>query len=195
MIMLFILLIIVFPVRFVDLSFIDDWILGNNKGKCYYYFLCGCLCPFILNYRISTNTPIYFRIILFFFFCYPLFLPFHFFEPIKGYIGYTFFCFYVIREKVIYDEWSIFFNAFYFWLVISPVALLVSGFKFKRTCFYKFHFIFLYICFAVVCIINFRRAGESVKFWLLFFHPCYVIIPIILNIFMYISIYKYNKLQ
>ena len=87
MIMLFILLIIVFPVRFVDLSFIDDWILGNNKGKCYYYFLCGCLCPFILNYRISTNTPIYFRIILFFFFCHPLFLPFHFFEPIKGYIG------------------------------------------------------------------------------------------------------------
>ena len=195
MVLLLFLLIIVFPIRFINLSFIDDWILGNNEGKCYYYILCICLCPFILNYRICTNAPIYFRIILIFFLCYPLVLPFHFFEPIKGYIGYSFFCFYLIKGKVIYDEWSIFFNAFYFWLIISPVALFVSGFKFKKTCFYVFHFVFVYFCFACVCFVNFRWAGESVKLWLLFFHPCYIIIPIILNIFLYIILNRYDKLQ
>ena len=33
------------------------------------------------------------------------------------------------------------------------------------------------------------------KILLLFFHPCYVIIPIILNILMYIALCNYSKLN
>ena len=73
------------------------------------------------------------------------------------------------------------------------MALIISGFKFKKSCFYVFHFIFLYLFFGAACAINFRFAGESVKFWLLFLHPCFIIIPIILNVLMYISLYKYIK--
>ena len=184
-----------FPIRIIDFSFIDDWILGTIEGKCYYWIICIFLCPFVLNYRICTNAPVYFRIILFFFLCYPLALPLQFFKPIKGHVGYTFLCFYLIKKKVLYDEWSIFFNAFYFWLVISPIVIIVAGFKFKQFCFYKCHFVIVYFFFVGVCAFNFRFSGESVKLWLLFFHPCFVIIPIILNVFMYIILNRYNKLN
>ena len=194
-VILLFLLIITFPIRIINFSFIDDWILGKLEGKCYYWIICIFLCPFILNYRICTNAPIYFRIILFFFLCYPLALPLQFFEPIKGHVGYTFLCFYFINKKVLYDEWSIFFNAFYFWLVISPIAIIVSGFKFKQFCFYKCHFVMVYLFFVGVCAFNFRFSGESVKLWLLFFHPCFVIIPIILNVFMYIILNRYNNIN
>ena len=193
-ILLLCLLIITFPLIIINFSFIDDWISGTIEGKWYYWIICIFLSPFILNNRICENTPIYFRIILFFFSIYPLVLPFHFFEPIKGKTGYSFLGFYLIKNKVLYDEWSIFFNALYFLFIILPISLTASGFKFKKSCFYVFHFIFLYICFGGACAVNFRFAGESVKFWLLFFHPCFIIIPIILNVFMYISLFKYNKL-
>ena len=188
------LLIITFPIIIINFSFIDDWILGNTEGKWYYWIICIFLSPFILNNRVNENAPVYFRIILLFCLIYPLILPFHFFEPINGKTGYGFLCFYLIKSKVLYDEWSIFFDAFYFLFIISPMSLIVSGFKFKKSCFYVFHFIFLYLSFGAALAINFRFAGESVKFWLLFLHPCFIIIPIILNVFMYISLCKYNKL-
>ena len=187
------LLIITLPIKIINFSFIDDWIIGHLDGKWYYYIICIILCPFLLNYRICTNTPLYFRIVLFFLLIYPLALPFHFFEPIKGYIGYSFLCFYFIKNKVLYEEWSIFFNAFYLFFIISPISITVSGFKFKQSCFYKFHFFLLYFFYAGICAINFRFAGESVKLLLLFFHPCFVIIPVILNVLMYIILCKYNK--
>ena len=194
-ILLFFLLIITFPIKIINFSFLDDWIFGKIEGKCYYWILCFALCPLILNYRININTPIYFRIILFISLCYPLILPFHFFEPIKGHTGYSFFCFILIKQKVIYDEWSIFFNDMYFWLIISPMVIIASGFSFKQSCFYKFHFVLLYLCFIGACVLNFRFAGESVKSYLLFFHPCFVIIPVILNVFLYISLSNFNKLN
>ena len=194
-IILIFLLIIAFPIKIINFSFIDDWILGKKNGKCYYWILCFALCPLILNYRINTYTPKYFRIILIFFICYPLILPFHFFEPIKGNTGYSFLCFILIKKKLIYDEWAIFFNAMYYWLIISPIILTVSGFIFKQSCFYKFHFIYLYASFAGSLVLNFRFAGESVKFILLFFHPCFVIIPIILHILLYLSLCNHNKLS
>lgn len=191
-IILFFLIIIVFPFKFIDLHYIDDWICGLNKEKCY-WFQVIFISPLILNYRINTNTPLYFRIILFFFLIYSIILPFHFFEPIDGHTGFTFLCYIYIKGHIIFEEWSIFFNNFYYWGIISPVAIVVSGFRFKNSWVYKFNFIFLYIAFVCICIINVRWAGESVKLVFLFFHPCYVIIPIILNILLYISLYKYNN--
>ena len=187
------LLVITFPIRIIDYSFIDDWLFGKIPGKWNYYIICIFLSPLILNYRICSSIPLYFRIILFFFVIYPLVLPFHFIESIKGNIGYSFLCFYFINNKILYDEWSIFFIAFYFWLIISPISITVSGFKFKQSCFYIFHFILLYLFFIAICFVNFRFAGETVKFLLLFFHPCFVVIPIILNILIYIILCKYNK--
>ena len=73
------LLIITFPLKIFDFSYIDDWIINNLDGKWYYFILCILLCPLILNYRICTNAQLYFRIILFFFLIYPLALPFNFF--------------------------------------------------------------------------------------------------------------------
>ena len=189
------LLVISFPIRIIDYSFIDDWLFGKIPGKCNYYIICIFLSPLILNYRICSSIPLYFRIILFFFMIYPLVLPFHFIESIKGNIGYSFLCFYFINNKILYEVWSIFFIAFYFWLIISPISITVSGFKFKQSCFYIFHFILLYLFFITICFVNFRFAGETVKFLLLFFHPCFVVIPIILNILIYIILCKYNKTQ
>ena len=167
--------------------------LGNIEGRRIYWVRAIFASPLILNYRINTNNPLYLRIVLFVCACYPLILPFHFFDPMKGHIGYSFLCFYLINKKVIYDEWSIFFNTFYFGFIILPISLFVSVFKFKKTCFFIFHIIFVYLSFAAACFINFRYAGESVKFWMLFLHPCFIVIPIILNVLMYISLYKYNK--
>ena len=191
-IILFFLFIIVLPIRLINLYYIDDWICGLNEKKCY-WFQVIFISPLILNYRINTNTPLYFRIILLFFLIYSLILPFHFFEPLEGYTGYTFFCYIFIKGHVIFEEWSIFFNNFYYWGVISPIAIVASSFRFKGSWVYIFNFIFLYFAFACICAINFRWAGESVKLIFLFFHPCYVIIPIILNILLYISLCKYNN--
>ena len=187
------LLIITFPLKIIDYSFIDDWIFGKIEGKWFYYIICIFLCPFILNYRICSNAHVYFRIILFFFVIYPLVFPFHFIESIKGNIGYSFLCFYFFNNTVLYDEWAIFFIAFYLWLIISPITITISGIKFKQTCFYKLHFILLYLFFIAVCFITYRLVGESVNFLLLFFHPCFVVIPVILNILMYIILCRYNK--
>ena len=53
----------------------------------------------------------------------------------------------------------------------------------------------IYLFFVGVCALNFRFSGESVKLWLLFFHPCFVIIPIILNVLMYIILNRYNNIN
>ena len=188
-IILFFLLIICFPIKIINFHYIDDWIIGLNNKKCYWFHVIF-LSPLILNYRININSPLYFRIILFVFLLYSIIFPFHFFEPIEGNVGFTFFCFIYIKHKVIYEEWSIFFNMFYYWGVISPCAILVSGFKFKDSCIYYFNFIFLYFAFLCICAINIRWAGESMKILLLFFHPCYAIIPVILNILIYIVLHN-----
>ena len=189
---LIILFIIVLPICLYDFSFIDDWICGLNDKKCYWLQVIF-LSPLILNYRINTNLHLIFRIILLVLLFYSLILPFHFFEPIEGHTGYSFFCYIYINDNVIFEEWAIFFNLFYYWGVISPSALVLSSFRFKKSCIFYFNFAFLYITFLGICIINFRWAGESVKAGLLFIHPCFVIIPIILNIIIYVSLYKYNS--
>ena len=187
------LLIITFPIRIINLSFIDDWISGDTKGKWFYWVIIIFLSPFILNYRICTNSPLSFRIILFCFFCYPLVLPVQFLAPIKGHVGYSFLCYILIKKTILYDEWALFFTALYYLLIISPMVIAISGFKFKKSCFFIFHFVFLYAAFIAACYINFRYAGESVNFGLLFIHPCYVILPIILNVFMYLYLRRFNK--
>ena len=188
------LLIIVLPIKIVNLKFIDDWIYGLNEERSY-WIQAICLSPLILNYRININTPLYFRIILLFLFFYSLILPIHFFEPIEGYVGYSFLCYIYIKGKFIFEQWSIYFNIFYYWGVISPCAIVVSSFRFKDSWVYTFNFIFLYFAFICICAINIRWAGESVKTYLLFFHPCYVIIPIILNILIYIVRCRYSNLN
>ena len=73
------------------------------------------------------------------------------------------------------------------------MALVLSSFRFKGSWVYIFNFIFLYFAFLCICAINFRWCGESLKILLLFFHPCYAIIPIILNILIYLSLCRYNN--
>ena len=102
-------------------------------------------------------------------------------------------CYIYIKNQIIFEQWSIYFNIFYYWGVISPCAIVVSGFRFKDSWVYIFNFVFLYFAFFCICLINVRWAGESVKTYLLFFHPCYVVIPIILNILIYIALYRYSK--
>jgi hypothetical protein len=191
-IILLCLFIIVFPIKIIDLQYIDDWICGITTKKCYWVQIC-LLSPLILNYRININTPLYFRIIFLFLLLYSVVFPFHFFEPIEGNIGFSFLCYIYINNHIIYDEWSIIFNIFYYWGVIAPCALVVSGFRFKDSWVYIFNFMFLYFAFICICIINIRWAGESMKIIFLFFHPCYVIIPIILNILIYIALCRYNN--
>ena len=193
-IILLCLFIIVFPIKIIDLGYIDDWICGITTKKCYWVQVC-LLSPLILNYRINNNAPLYFRIILLLLLVYSLFLPFHFFDPIENHTGFTFFCYIYINRNIIFEEWSIFFNIFYYWGVITPCALVVSGLRFRGSWVYTFNFIFLYFAFICICIINYRWAGESMKILLLFIHPCYVIIPIILNILLYIVLCRYNNIN
>ena len=189
-----ILFIIVLPIKLIDFSFVDDWICGLNEEKCYWIQVIF-LSPLILNYRININVHIIFRFILLFLLFYTIILPFHFFEPIEGHIGYSFLCYIYINDNVLFEEWAIFFNLFYYWGVISPSAIVLSSFRFHHSCVFYFNLIFLYITFIGICIVNFRWAGESVKTGLLFIHPCFIIIPIILNILIYISLFKYKELN
>ena len=183
------LIISVFPVKILDLSYIDDWILGLNK-KNNYWFHVIILSPLILNYRINANIPLYFRIILFFFLIYALLCPFHFFEPIDGYVGFSFFCFLFIKDNVYFDEWSGYFIIFFCAGILYPSALVISSYKFQSSKVFYFNFIFLYITFIGICIVNFRFAGESLRIILLIFHPNFVIIPIVLNILIYYTLCK-----
>ena len=183
------LIISVFPVRILDLSYIDEWIVGLNKKNNYWLHVI-ILSPLILNYRINTNIPLYFRIILFFFLIYAFVCPFHCFEPIDGYVGFSFFCFIYIKDNIYFDEWSCNFIIFFCAGILYPSALVISSYKFQSSKVFYFNFIFLYIAFIGICIVNFRYAGESLRIISLFFHPNFVIIPIILNILIYYSLYK-----
>ena len=187
------LIISVFPLRILDLSYIDEWILGLIKKNNYWFYVI-ILSPLILNYRINTNIPLYFRIILFFFLIYALVCPFHYVEPIDGYVGFTFFCFIFIKDNIYFDEWSGYFIIFFCAGILYPSALVISSFKFQSSKVFYFNFIFLYIAFIGICIVNFRFAGESLRIILLIFHQNFIIIPIVLNILIYYTLCKkYNE--
>ena len=116
------LLIICFPF-FPDLNFnivktIEKNIENNQTNikldKLILYIGLIFLFPFFLRLRLqsSHHIKLIMRYAIFIAFIYPRILPVHFMEGINGKIGYSFFVFCLLENKVRYEHW-LFISLFY----------------------------------------------------------------------------------
>lgn len=125
---------------------------------------------------------------------YPTCLPLHFFKPIHGLYGYSFLCFIVIGKHIMYDEWAIHMTFFYNVLVIMPNVILASTKKLQHKSFlFYVNYFFSILWFVGVNVINYRWVGESVVAPLLFVNPTFVVIPILIHIVFYFTLFKGDK--
>ena len=192
----FFLLIIVFPF-FPDLNIdivknieknIEDKEEYNNKvSKILLYLYLIILSPFFLRLRLQSNSKInkIIRYAFFTAFIYPLILPVHFMENIKGKIGYSFFVFVVLDGKANYEHWAVQMTFIYYATTLFPFILFSSGKKFYNK---NNKIIIIINCFLCIgmwiasMIINFLTVAQSISLGFLFFSTAFVFIFIILLI-------------
>ena len=191
------LLIIVFPF-FPNLNFfivkniensIEDISEYNktNKNKILLYIYLIILSPFFLRWRFqsASKVNIILRYAIFIAFIYPLILPVHFMERIKGKIIYSFLVFIVMDNKIKYEHWALQFTFIYYATTLFPFILFASGKKFynKNNKIIMIINGFLSILLWIISmIINFSSVGQSISFGFLFFSTAFVYIFIILLI-------------
>lgn len=182
------LFIIVFPF-FPELNLnivknIENHIKGNidiniNKGLFYLYLFV--LSPFILRLRFQKINKIL-KYSIFISFLYPLVLPIHFISQFEGKIGYVFFIFYVIGNKVSYEHWALQITFIFYGTIILPFILFASGKNY-----YKHNSKMLLIVNSIIAIgiiisgliINFLTIGQSLDLVFLFFSTAFIIILVV----------------
>ena len=116
---------------------------------------------------------------------YPLILPVHFMQSIKGKVGYSFFVFVVLDGKATYQHWSLQFTFFYYATTLLSFILFASGKKYYNKKNVIFVIINVFIFFALIIasmIINFKGVAQSISLGYLFFSTAYVYIFLILLI-------------
>ena len=192
----FFLLIIVFPF-FPDLNLdivknieknIEEKEEYNNKvSKILLYLYLIILSPFFLRLRLQSNSKInkIIRYALFTAFIYPLILPVHFMESIKGKIGYSFFVFVVLDGKANYEHWAVQMTFIYYATTLFPFILFSSGKKFYNKNNKIIIIINGFLCIGMwiaSMIINFLTVAQSISLGFLFFSTAFVFIFIILLI-------------
>ena len=186
------LFIILFPIKGYYIKSIDDYICGlNNEIK---WNLILFLSPLIMRYRIQKVSKII-RLSLFCSLIYILILPLHFFKPISGYYGFSFFIFTYLAGTFYFDEWAVNFFYFYLLVIIIPAVNFTSSLSYSNTWVYKFNKYFMFLMLIGISIVNYRWVGESVIIPLLFINPTFVVIPCILQIIFYFTWYKKNYIR
>ena len=122
------LLIIVFPF-FPRLNFnivndiekiIERKVIYEGMNKILFYLYLVILSPFFYRNRLQCTSKInkFLRYALFIAFIYPLILPVHFMQRINGKVGYSFFVFVVLDNKVRYEHYSVQMTLFYYLLTL-----------------------------------------------------------------------------
>ena len=192
------LLIIVFPffptlnipiVKRLEGNIEDENQIYNNKvlNPILKYLFFIILSPFFLRLRLQENPHLK-KVLRYALFCgliYPLILPVHFMQSIKGKVGYSFFVFVVLDGKATYQHWSLQFTFFYYATTLLSFILFASGKKYYNKKNIIFVIINVVIFFALIIasmIINFKGVAQSISLGYLFFSTAYVYIFLILLI-------------
>ena len=157
-----------------------------NKVLLYIYLII--LSPFFLRYRIQSNKDLknIIRYLLFISFIYPLILPVHFMQSIKGQVGYSFLSFIVLGKNIKYEHWSLQMTFIYYVGTLFPFILFASGKKYYNKNNISIIIINSFLCIALFIfsfIINFLTVGQSISFGFLFFSTSFVFVFIIILIF------------
>ena len=180
--------IMLFPANILTFPSVENWITGKSPVP--YWISVIFFGPFVIRKRI-LNIPKPLRYTFFGLLLYPLLLPNHFFKPIHGMNGYSFLCFINIGGYIFYDEWAVHMSYFYVLVVLFPHVIFASSAPFKnKTWVYKFNQIMMYSLLFGICFVNYRWVGEAVVWPLLFVNPTFVVIPAIMQILLYLFIYK-----
>ena len=187
------LLIIVFPfcpelninvVKFIE-KIIEGKIFGNNLNQILLYLILIFFSPFFYRLRLQSTSQIN-KIIpysIFIAFIYPLILPIHFMQSIKGKVGYTFLVFVYLDKKVKYEHWAVQMTFIYYGTTLFPFILFASGKKFYNSKIIIVMNSFLCaILWLASIIVNFVTVNESISFEYLYFSTAFVLVLIILLI-------------
>jgi len=187
------LLIIVFPfcpelninvVKFIE-KIIEGKIFGNNLNQILLYLILIFFSPFFYRLRLQSTSQIN-KIIpysIFIAFIYPLILPIHFMQSIKGKVGYTFLVFVYLDKKVKYEHWAVQMTFIYYGTTLFPFILFASGKKFYNSKIIIVMNSFLCaILWLASIIVNFVTVNESISFEYLYFSTAFVFILVILLI-------------
>lgn len=186
------LFIIWFPVDGLYLKNVEKWIHGESTENSWLSAIFAG--PIIIRTRIA-EFPKKIRIFMFLILLYPLIMPHHFFKPIHGTYGYSFLCFVVIGNNILYDEWALHFTYFYLLLFIMPTTMVLSSFKYMhKSWVFNFSMTLAILLLIGSQVVNYRWIGESVVIPLLFLNPSFVIVPLSMYTFLYYNIwYKQRK--
>ena len=187
------LLIIVFPfcpdlnvkvVKDVE-KIIEGKIYGYNFNQILLYLTLICFSPFFYRLRLQSTSEIK-KIIpysIFIAFIYPLILPIHFMQEIKGKLGYTFLVFIYLDKKVKYEHWAVQMTFIYYGTTLFPFILFASGKKFYNSKIILVMNSFLCVILWIASfVVNFVTVNQSISFEYLFFSTAFVFILIILLI-------------
>ena len=187
------LIIIILPIpskyNFTIVKDIEYFIKGKKDIDIHnfvLFILLIILSPFFIRIRFQEITnPL--KYALFIAFIYPLVLPIHFSENFDGIIGYTFFIFFVTKEKVIYEHWALQMTFIFYSGIIFPYVLFLSGQKYysKKTLIITIINSAISIgLFIMAFLFNFISVNQSISFGFLFCTPAFIIIWLILLIFL-----------
>ena len=164
---------------------IEQHIKGDRKSVTPKYLICIysiILGPFILRNRFQANQNIL-KNAIFIALIYPLVLPIHFFEKMNGMIGYSFFIFIVMGNKIRYEHWSVQLTLFFYCTIIYPYVLICCGKRYYHIKIIRYiNLFFVLILFILAFVINFLTIGQSLSLKFLFFSTAYVIIWLVLLI-------------
>ena len=181
------LFIIWLPIDGFYLKNVEKWIHGDSEEASWLSIIFAG--PFVIRTRIA-EYPKKIRTVMFLFLLYPLVLPHHFFKPIHGTYGYSFLCFVVIGNNILYDEWALHFTYFYLLLFMMPSTMVLSSFKYiHKSWVYYFNLTLAILLLLGSQVVNYRWIGESVVIPLLFLNPSFVIVPLAMYSFLYYNLF------
>ena len=164
----------------------------NNK---LFYLYLVILSPFIYRNRLqsTSETNKILRYAIFIAFVYPLVLPVHFMQHIKGKVGYSFLVFVVLDNKVKYEHWAVQMTLFYYFTTVFPFAFFASGKKYYN----RNNKIIIFInslltigLWTCSFVINFYTVNQSLYLGFLFFSTAFIFIFITLFILFVIYFFK-----
>ena len=169
-----------------------------NNALFYLYLIF--LSPFFYRNRLKCTSKVnkVLRYALFITFIYPLILQLHFMQSINGKVGYSFFVFVFLDNKIRYEHYSVQMTLFYYCLSLFSFVFFASGKKYynkNNLIILMINFFISLALFALSFLINFNTANQSIYFGYFFFYCFYInfsdSLHFIYNIFI---LNKYNLL-
>ena len=169
--------------------------INEDFNKKLFYLYLVILSPFLYRNRLQYTAQInkILRYAIFIAFVYPLVLPIHFMQSIKGKVGYSFLVFVVLDNKVKYEHWAVQMTLLYYSTTIFPFAFFASGKKYYN----KNNKIIIIVngfitiaLWACSFVINFYTVNQSLYLGFLFFSTAFIFVFITLLVLFIIYFFK-----